>query len=193
MEFTMGKNGDEYLTGRLLVAMPGLEDPNFAKTVVYICAHSEEGAMGLVINRPMEALTFPEMLDQLNIPHGGDSDSIQVQFGGPVEAGRGFVLHTSDYLQESTLPIDEQVSLTATIDILKAIAEGRGPDHCLLTLGYAGWSPGQLDDEMLANGWLTVEPDENLIFDPDLEHKWDKAIEKLGIDLTLLSTDAGHG
>jgi len=189
----MGKNGDEYLTGRLLVAMPGLEDPNFAKTVVYICAHSEEGAMGLVINRPMEALTFPEMLDQLNIPHGGDSDSIQVQFGGPVEAGRGFVLHTSDYLQESTLPIDEQVSLTATIDILKAIAEGRGPDHCLLTLGYAGWSPGQLDDEMLANGWLTVEPDENLIFDPDLEHKWDKAIEKLGIDLTLLSTDAGHG
>jgi len=192
MELTMGKNGDEYLTGRLLVAMPGLEDPNFAKTVVYICAHSEEGAMGLVINRPMEALTFPEMLDQLNIPHGGDSESIQVQFGGPVEAGRGFVLHTSDYLQESTLPIDDQVSLTATIDILKAIAEGRGPDHCLLTLGYAGWSPGQLDDEMLANGWLTVDPDENLIFDPDLDHKWDRAIEKLGIDLTLLSADAGH-
>jgi len=188
----MGNQSAQYLTGQLLVAMPGLEDPNFAKTVVYICAHSEEGAMGLVINRAMDALTFPEMLEQLNIPHTPDADSIQVQFGGPVEAGRGFVLHTSDYLQDSTLPIDDHVSLTATIDILKAIAEGRGPDHCLLTLGYAGWSPGQLDDEMLANGWLTVEADESLVFDTQLEQKWDKAIEKLGIDLTLLSVEAGH-
>jgi len=188
----MGKRGEEYLTGQLLVAMPGLEDPNFAKAVVYICAHSEEGAMGLVINRPMDALTFPEMLDQLNIPHSSSADSIQVQFGGPVEAGRGFVLHSADYIQESTLSIDEEVSLTATIDILKAIAEGRGPDHCLLTLGYAGWSPGQLDDEMLANGWLTVSPDEALVFDPDLDHKWDKAIGKLGIDVSLLSVEAGH-
>ena len=193
MELVVGKKGEQYLTGQLLVAMPGLEDPNFAKTVVYICAHSEEGAMGLVINRPMNALTFPEMLDQLNSPHASSSERIKVQFGGPVEAGRGFVLHSADYLQESTLAIDEQVSLTATIDILKAIAEGRGPDHCLLTLGYAGWSPGQLDNEMLANGWLTVDADETLVFDPDLDHKWDKAIEKLGIDLTLLSVEAGHG
>ena len=181
-----------YLTGQLLVAMPGMQDKRFARTVIYMCAHNAEGAMGLVINRLAGAVTFPDLLQQLNIEAQGLNREIRIHFGGPVETGRGFVLHSGDYRHESTLDVDNEVGLTATIDILQDIANGRGPRQSLLALGYAGWSPGQLDHEIHANGWLHVAPDENLVFDDDLDGKWERAIAKLGINPSLLSIDAGH-
>ncbi len=184
--------GADYLTGQLLIAMPSMSDPRFAKSVVYICAHGEEGAMGLVINRNLGKMMFPDLLEQLEIPLGPVGEDIRIHFGGPVESGRGFVLHSADYAQESTLAIDDHVSLTATIDVLKAITQGRGPQKSLLTLGYAGWSAGQLDEEIIDNGWLTVGADDGLIFDLDIDEKWDSAIGKLGFDISMLSTEAGH-
>lgn len=183
---------DSGLSGQLLVAMPGMPDDRFAKTVIYICAHNEEGAMGLVINREIEDLSFEDLLDQMEIQPFGLPGNIPIQFGGPVESGRGFVLHTPDYHQDSTMVVDEQVAITATIDILKAIANGDGPSKCLLALGYAGWGPGQLDDEIKANGWLHVESDTDLVFGGDLDNKWVQAMGKIGIDPRMLSDDAGH-
>ncbi|WP_026988556.1 YqgE/AlgH family protein [Fodinicurvata fenggangensis] len=181
-----------YLEGQLLVAMPGMSDPRFERSVIYLCAHSAEGAMGIVINQLVESLTFPDLLQQLDIDHSSADETIRVHFGGPVETGRGFVLHSSEYLQDSSLRICDEVALTATIDILKDMANGQGPHHSLLAIGYAGWGPGQLDEELQANGWLTVEPDPDLIFQPDLEEKWNKAIGKLGFDVSKLSGAAGH-
>lgn len=181
-----------YLAGQMLIAMPQMRDPRFARSVVYVCAHSAEGAMGLVINRLFDAITFPDLLSQLNIDPTPMCDQIKVHFGGPVEAGRGFVLHTTDYVNESTLVVDEQVALTATVDVLRAIAEGSGPNKSLLALGYAGWSAGQLDAEILENVWLNVPADSELLFGHDLDHKWAHAIGRLGIDLSMLSGDAGH-
>ncbi len=181
-----------YLAGQMLIAMPQMRDPRFARSVVYVCAHSAEGAMGLVINRLFDAITFPDLLVQLNIDPTPRCDQIRVHFGGPVEAGRGFVLHTTDYINESTLVVDDEVALTATIDVLRAIAEGTGPNQSLLALGYAGWSAGQLDSEILENVWLNVPADSELLFGRDLDHKWVHAIGRLGIDLTMLSGDAGH-
>jgi putative transcriptional regulator len=183
---------DGYLTGQLLIAMPSMQDNRFARTVIYLCAHNAEGAMGLVINRLAGAVTFPDLLQQLNIPSEGVDKEIRIHFGGPVETGRGFVLHSGDYLHDSTLPVADEVALTATIDILQDIAKGEGPRRSLLALGYAGWGPGQLDHEIQANGWLHVAPDEQLVFDDDLDGKWDRAIAKLGFDISLLSGDAGH-
>ena len=181
-----------YLTGQLLVAMPQMQDPRFMRTVIYMCAHSTEGAMGLVVNKLVDNVSFPDLLEQLNIQTGPVEDEIFVHFGGPVETGRGFVLHSSDYIQDATLVIDEQIGLTATVDILKSIAEGGGPDRSLLALGYAGWGAGQLDEEIQANGWLTVAPDVPLVFDGDLDGKWERAMGKMGIDFSKLSGDAGH-
>ncbi len=181
-----------YLAGQLLIAMPGMTDPRVEMTVIYMCAHNDDGAMGLVINRVFDSLSFPDMLEQLGIDSGGTSDAINVHFGGPVESGRGFVLHSRDYLQEATMVVDRDVALTATIDILKAIAGGDGPDQTLLALGYAGWGPGQLDSEIMANGWLSVDADSDLVFGSDLEGKWDRAMSKLGIDPRMLSGEAGH-
>jgi putative transcriptional regulator len=181
-----------YLAGQLLVAMPGMKDPRFAKTVIYMCAHNADGAMGLVINRSLESLTFPDLLQQLGIQPTGMGKEIRIHFGGPVESGRGFVLHTPDYVHEGTLVVDEAVALTATIDILKAINSGQGPKLSLLALGYAGWAPGQLDAEIKANGWLNVAADDGLVFGPDLEAKWERAMKKIGIDPRMLSDDAGH-
>lgn len=181
-----------YLTGQLLVAMPQMEDPRFTRSVIYLCAHTAEGAMGLVVNKLMESVSFPDLLDQLSIQVGGTDDRIEVHFGGPVETGRGFVLHSSDYVQDSTLVINETVSLTATIDILKALAEGSGPRLSLLALGYAGWGPGQLDGEIQQNGWLSVPADESLVFDPDVDDRWERAMGTLGINIDMLSGDAGH-
>jgi putative transcriptional regulator len=183
---------DNDLVGQLLVAMPGMRDPRFAKTLVYICAHSPEGAMGLVINRVLESLTFGDLLEQLGITPPPAEHAINIHFGGPVETGRGFVLHSPDYKQEGTLVVASDVSLTATVDILRAIAAGRGPRHRLLALGYAGWGPGQLDGEIRANGWLHVAADEDLVFDPNLDSKWDRAMAKIGIDPRMLSDAAGH-
>lgn len=181
------------LAGQLLVAMPQMQDPRFARSVVYICAYSEDaGAMGLVVNKPLGSLTMGELFAQLDISSGGPVNSRPVHFGGPVEGGRGFVLHTTDYNEEASLVVDNNIALTATLDILRAIGEGRGPRRSLFALGYAGWAPGQLDAEIQANGWLSVAADHGIIFDIDHDRKWNRALAKLGVDLTMLSSDAGH-
>ncbi|MFQ6018510.1 MAG: YqgE/AlgH family protein [Kiloniellaceae bacterium] len=184
--------GEGYLTGQLLIAMPNMRDPRFARTVIYVCAHNAEGAMGLVINRLMGSVTFPDLLTQLGIDAAHVAEEIRIHSGGPVESGRGFVLHSGDYKHDSTLEVAQEVALTATVDILHDIAVGQGPRRSLLALGYAGWGPGQLDSEIQANGWLHVAADEDLVFDDDLDSKWNRAIAKLGIDVSLLSGDAGH-
>lgn len=194
------KRGDGSLKGQLLVAMPSMTDRRFARSVIYMCAHSEDGAMGLIINHPADHISFPDLLERLGIIPQGAEDGIsneilerQVHVGGPVETGRGFVLHTSDYhSEESTLPIDHDVSLTASIEILKAMASGEGPVHAMLALGYAGWSAGQLESEIQANGWLHCPPDLELLFDPDLDAKYTRALAKIGVDPSHLVSDAGH-
>jgi putative transcriptional regulator len=181
------------LTGQLLVAMPQMMDPRFARSVVYVCAHSgDEGAMGLVVNKLMASLTMDELFTHLKLEPGAIGHARPVHFGGPVEPGRGFVLHTADYREEATLVVGDEFAITATLDILRAIGKGEGPRRSLLALGYAGWAPGQLDAEMQANGWLSVPADSDLLFDGDSDAKWQRALTKLGIDLTMLSTDAGH-
>ncbi len=181
-----------YLAGQLLIAMPGMKDPRFEKAVIFMCAHNSDGAMGLVVNRALESLTFPDLLEQLGIDSLDTSDQINVHFGGPVESGRGFVLHSRDYLQEATMVVDNDVALTATVDILKAIADGDGPRQSLLALGYAGWGPGQLDSEIKSNGWLHVAADSELVFGVNLKDKWEQAMSKIGVDPRMLSDDAGH-
>jgi putative transcriptional regulator len=181
-----------YLSGQLLIAMPQLNDPRFARTVLYLCSHSAEGAMGIVINRSFEGLTFTDLLEQLEIPATPNCQAIRVHFGGPVESGRGFLLHSTDYHHETTTMVDDQVSLTATVDVLKAISEGEGPREQFLALGYAGWGPGQLEAEILDNAWLNVPADADLLFGSDLNKKWNRAIGKLGFDFTTLSAEAGH-
>ncbi len=181
-----------YLAGQILIAMPSLQDPRFARTIVYMCAHTPQGAMGLVINRLIDELTFPELLQQIGISSTHGQDQLRVHRGGPVEPGRGFVLHSTDYQIEGTLVVDEGVALTASVDILKAIADGRGPRQALLALGYAGWRAGQLESEIQTNSWLSVRPDAALVFDAELETKWERAMSKLGVDASMLSGDAGH-
>ena len=189
---------DSYLDGQLLVAMPIMTDKRFARSVIYMCAHSAEGAMGLIINQRAPHINFRELLDQLSIDGGNGEDKsdlaeIDVHVGGPVETGRGFVLHSADYyVADSTLPIDDGVSLTATIDILKAIAGGKGPGRAILALGYAGWRPGQLESEIQANGWLHCPADLDLLFDRDLDQKYERAMSKIGIDPSHLVSEAGH-
>ena len=181
-----------YLAGQMLIAMPQMQDARFSRTVVYLCAHTAEGAMGLVVNRLFNALSFPDLLEQLNIDSTPLCDPILIHFGGPVEAGRGFVLHSTDYVQDTTLLVDDSVALTATVDVLKAIAEGRGPRQSMLALGYAGWGAGQLDSEIRENAWLNVPADEELLFGQEVEHKWERAIAKIGVDFSKLSGDVGH-
>ncbi|MEM9441385.1 MAG: YqgE/AlgH family protein [Pseudomonadota bacterium] len=180
------------LSGQLLVAMPHMEDPRFARTVVYVCAHSDDGAMGLVVNRLIDSMRFDALLDHLGLEATEPHPNLPVHFGGPVESSRGFVLHSADLVQDATLLIDDDVALTATTEMLRAIADGSGPERCVLALGYAGWGAGQLDQEIQDNGWLLVPADNQLIFGLDNDAKWEGAIAKLGIDLSLLSTEAGH-
>jgi putative transcriptional regulator len=192
--------GRGYLDGRLLVAMPVMGDPRFERSVIYLCAHSSEGAMGIMVNRPAGSIDFPELLVQLNIINKDDqiklsenAETMQVLRGGPVDTGRGFVLHSSDfYLDNATLPIDDKICLTATVDILKAIASGKGPKHAILALGYAGWGPGQLENEIQGNGWLHCDADPDLVFGDDVEEKYTRALRKIGIDPGMLSGEAGH-
>jgi len=192
--------GRGYLDGRLLVAMPVMGDPRFERSVIYLCAHSSEGAMGIMVNRPAGSIDFPELLVQLNIINKDDqiklpenAETMQVLRGGPVDTGRGFVLHSSDfYLDNATLPIDDKICLTATVDILKAIASGKGPKHAILALGYAGWGPGQLENEIQGNGWLHCDADPDLVFGEDVEEKYTRALRKIGIDPGMLSGEAGH-
>lgn len=192
-----------YLEGQLLIAMPTMTDPRFARSVIYMCAHSEEGAMGLIINQTAKNLSFPDLLDRLEIYPDDDEPAfdlsdvpdLPIHVGGPVETGRGFVLHTADYFAEdTTLKIRNEICLTATLEILKAIASGHGPERSILALGYAGWSPGQLETEIHANGWLNCPASNEVVFaeDDGGPDKYDRALATLGIDPTFLVSDAGH-
>ena len=193
-----GESG--YLDGQLLVAMPGMADQRFARAVIYLCAHSDDGAMGIIVNKRARKITFQELLAQLKLADtqapiraGSGAEGIRVLNGGPVDTQRGFVLHSPDYHSDNaTLAVDDDVSLTATVDVLKAIAEGRGPRQCLLALGYAGWSAGQLETEIQQNGWLSCPADQGLLFDDEFETKYTRALRKLGIDVAALSGQAGH-
>jgi putative transcriptional regulator len=189
-----------YLDGQILVAMPTIRDERFARTVIYLCAHSDEGAMGIVINQPAPNIKFRDLLVQLNVVKSKNkielpptADSVRVLKGGPVETGRGFVLHSADFfIENSTLPIDGGICLTATLDILKAIVHGKGPNNALLALGYAGWAPGQLESEIHANGWLHCDADADLVFGSETDTKYALALQKIGIDPARLSSDAGR-
>ena len=195
----MGKKSARgYLDGQMLIASPSMSDDRFARSLIYVCAHSPEGAMGIVVNQPANNIKFPELLVQLNVVSDEDQitvaqqEDVKVMKGGPVETGRGFVLHSADFfIENSTLPIDEGICLTATIDILKAIATGSGPASAILALGYAGWAPGQLESEIQNNGWLHCPADPELIFG-EPEQKYEKAMRKLGIAPGMLSSEAGH-
>ena len=181
-----------YLTGQLLVAMPQMLDERFSTSVICLCAHTEDGAMGLVVNKLLENVDRPDLLKQLHLEPDLKGLGIRVHFGGPVESGRGFVLHSGDYVQDATMVINDHIALTATTDVLRDIAAGDGPQNSFLALGYAGWGPGQLDAEIQANGWLSLEADNSLVFGGDPKTVWQAALAKMGIDISMLSGDAGH-
>ncbi|WP_322890298.1 MULTISPECIES: YqgE/AlgH family protein [unclassified Yoonia] len=182
-----------HLAGKLLIAMPDMADPRFAKSVIYICAHSDEGGMGLIVNKPQTQIRFTDLLDQMQLAHGADTPDIGVHQGGPVETARGFVLHSTDYTSGlGTLVVSDEIGMTATMDVLEDIAAGRGPAQAMLALGYAGWGPGQLEREIRQNGWLTCDPRDDIVFGRANEHKWSGALKLLGIDPLLLSATAGH-
>lgn len=186
-------NQSDDLTGKLLIAMPGMTDPRFDKSVVYLCAHSPEGSMGLIINKPALDVSFKDLLEQLSITPGPDVREIRVHFGGPVEHGRGFVLHSADYSSNSsTLRVDDRFGMTATLDILEDIARGLGPAASLMALGYAGWGPGQLEDEISANGWLTCDAEPEIVFHAPNAKKWEAALATLGVAPVMLSSEAGR-
>ena len=172
--------------------MPAMDDPRFAQTVIYLCDHSANGAMGIVVNRPLESPSFEDLLRQLNIDPVPPARAIRLLSGGPVDNARGFVLHSTDWTGEGSLRVDEAFALTASLDILKAIAGGGGPREGMLALGYAGWGPGQLDAEMQQNAWLSGPADPALVFDADHDTKWRRALAALHIDPLLLSAAAGH-
>lgn len=181
------------LSGNLLIAMPGLGDARFEKSVILICAHSPEGAMGLVINKPAPDLSFASLLDQLNIPRAPTGRDIRVHLGGPVERGRGFVLHSTDYHSGgATMDVPGGFGMTATVDVLSALAQGQGPKAALLALGYSGWGPGQLEAEMGRNSWLTADAPPDLVFSAQDKGKWAAALKRLGIDPLTLSGSAGR-
>lgn len=191
----MGKTGRDsmQLCGKLLVAMPGMGDPRFEHSVILVCSHSDEGSMGLIINKRLPDLSFDGLLDHLNIAKASQDRQIHVHFGGPVERGRGFVLHSPDYISSATtMQIEGGYGMTATLDVLEAMAQGEGPDKALVALGYTGWGPGQLDAEIARNDWLTVEPSESLIFAANDATKWTAALRGMGIDPLNLSATAGH-
>ena len=187
-----------FLDDQFLIAMPGMKDDRFARSVIYVCAHSDEGAMGLIINQS-QPLRFPDLLVQLGIMNEQEAIRLPpptrdfvVRNGGPVDRSRGFVLHSDDYMVESSLPVSEEICLTATIDILRAISSGRGPRKALMALGYAGWGAGQLEHEIAENGWLTCPASTDLLFDSDIDRKYDRILASIGIDLARLSHTAGH-
>ncbi|WP_206378208.1 YqgE/AlgH family protein [Sneathiella limimaris] len=188
----MEPDKDGYLDGQILIAMPTMSDPRFEKSIILLCAHGEDGAMGIVLNKNLDTLSFEDLLDQLNISYEEYLGDLKVHFGGPVEAERGFLLHTTDHVHETSIMIDKDIALTATMDMLKSVAEGTGPQDCLLALGYSGWGPGQLEREIQENGWLVVDADTDLVFGKAVSCKWQNAIRKLGFDPSALSGEIGH-
>jgi len=185
--------GENFLEGKLLIALPGMPDPRFEKSVIFMCAHSGDGAMGIMINRPVEGLQFRELMEKLELEMLPAAPDMPVLYGGPVETGRGFVLHSGDYdSSDSTLPVAEDVSLTATVEILRAIGHGNGPRKAIFALGYAGWGPGQIESEIRSNGWLHCDSDPRLLFDVELGAKWQQALRMMGIDASSLTAHAGQ-
>jgi len=187
------------LRGQVLIAMPNIGDPRFEKSLIYICAHSADGAMGFMVNRALERPSLPDFLEQLSIINEREKAALPEQIvaselfcGGPVEPGRGFVLHSPDYHSEATLEVDSDISLTATLEVLRAMAVGKGPQRAIIALGYSGWAGGQLEEEIVANGWLTAQCGSDLIFGSDHDLKYERAMRTLGVDPLLLSTQAGH-
>lgn len=183
---------DHYLIGKLLIAMPQMGDPRFHKAVIFMCAHDENGAMGLVINHMLPGLDLTELLEQLNIGGIDHQADIPIMSGGPVETARGFILHEGLFAETESLEIKSNIYVTGTIDALKAIAQGQGPEKMLFILGYAGWGAGQLDKEMQQNSWLVVDADSDVIFKSAPEERWERAIKKIGIDPAMLSDVKGH-
>lgn len=181
-----------YFDGQILIAMPTMSDPRFKKSVILLCAHSSDGAMGIVLNKNIDIISFTDLLEQLDLKPNADGEKTAIHFGGPVETERGFVLHSTDIVHDNTMMIGDGIALTATIDMLKTMAVGEGPNDCFLALGYSGWGPGQLENEIQENGWLVVDADPDLVFGEKLELKWKRAIQKLGIDPNFLSSDVGH-
>ncbi len=180
------------LTNHFLIAMPAMTDPFFAKSLTYICEHNDEGAMGIVVNRPI-SLTLSELFAQINMPlKQAELEDMLVHFGGPVQTDRGFVLHEAGGNWQSTLCVNQKVNLTTSKDILQAVGEGNGPKHILVTLGYAGWSQGQLEQELADNAWLSVPADDHILFDLPADEKLPAAMRLLGIDFASLSDEAGH-
>ena len=180
-----------FLNGQCLIAMPGLQDDRFDLSVVYICAHTQEGAMGLMINRPIRDLTFSALLAQLNIEQPDNVKTPPILAGGPVDVIRGFVLHSPEYTSNATLAMTGLTSLTVTTDIIRDISKGVGPKNFLITLGYVGWGSGQLEQEIKENSWLPVESSTDLLFLLSPEKKWEYALKKMGIDPLLLSSEQG--
>ncbi|MEM9145064.1 MAG: YqgE/AlgH family protein [Pseudomonadota bacterium] len=179
----------DFLTGQVLIAMPGMQDPRFHRTVIFLCAHSSDGAMGLIVNKPAETLALKDLFERLSIEIESGAAERRVRFGGPVETGRGFVLHSGDYHSEgATLMVDERTSMTATLDILHAMATDSGPTRAMVALGYSGWAPGQLETELQRNDWLYGPPDDALLFDDDNDEKWERAMAKIGVHPSLLSS-----
>jgi putative transcriptional regulator len=184
---------ESFLEGKFLIALPGMLDERFAQTVIYVCAHSTNGAMGIVINKPIPGLSFTSLMDQLEIFTHPKLADFPILYGGPVETTRGFVLHSNDYeTADATLPVSDDISLTATTDILRAMADGRGPRHAILALGYAGWGPGQVESEFQDNGWLHCDADSALLFNMEPATKWRAALSRLGIDPLGLTANAGR-
>ena len=186
-------NESAYLSGKLLLAMPGIGDSRFDKSVIMMCEHSAEGAMGIIINKPFAGISWAELLQQLEI--SSDSKraiSAPIVAGGPVEPGRGFVLHSPEYSQSTTVAVTPEISLTHTVDVLRDIAQEKGPEQAIVALGYAGWAPGQLDRELTQHGWLTANPDQSIVFEASLDLKWDRAIASLGINAGALASQTGH-
>ncbi|MDE2112622.1 MAG: YqgE/AlgH family protein [Alphaproteobacteria bacterium] len=184
---------ESFLEGKLLIALPGMADPRFEKSVIFMCAHSAKGAMGLIINKPIAGLTLRDLMPKLSIDVAMPVFGAPIMFGGPVQIDRGYVLHSAEYGgRESTLSITSDISLTATVNVLTAISEGRGPSKSILALGYAGWGAGQIESELQANGWLHCDADAHLIFDSPSDTKWQSALARLGADISGLSAEAGR-
>jgi putative transcriptional regulator len=181
-----------YLTGQFLLAMPHMQDPRFEKAIIYICGHDVNGAMGLVINKHLGSLTLKGLLEYLSLPQETIKKDLPIYCGGPVDMGRGFILHSDDFAHTATVPLGNNISLTATVDVLQSIAEGKGPHECLLAMGYVGWGPGQLDSELHSNRWLQIEADSETLFQVPIEKKWEHAISKLGVAPEVLSEDFGQ-
>lgn len=184
-------DGPPYLTGQLLLALPGMGDPRFTRAVIAMCAHDEDGALGIGIGRLVPRLRLHELLQQVDIDPGVAPDAV-IHVGGPVEPQRGFVLHALDWGGQDTLIVGQSWGLTSTLDVLRAIAEGKGPSRWLVALGYAGWGAEQLDEEMTGNAWFATPGSESLLFDTDVEHRWSAAFAAAGVDVRLLAPEIGH-